>query len=76
MNLPHFLTQGRFFNAKGLSYFWRLLNSAAPLFADAASNTIAVPILPPMWAASEVPKILKHALAKIDIRSKTRQIHL
>jgi hypothetical protein len=32
--------------------------------------------LPPIRAASGFPKILEHALPKIDIRSKTRQIHL
>jgi hypothetical protein len=41
-----------------------------------ASNSIAIPILPRIRGASEFPKILEHALPKIDIRSKTQQIHL
>jgi len=63
-------------HGKGLVHFWRLLNSASPLYADAASDSIAVPILPRQRRGIGIPKNAQAALPKIDIRSKTGRLYV
>jgi len=59
--------------AKGLSHFRRLRNSSH-LFYQMLLNILAVPVL--SLRSTGIPSNAQAALAKIDIRSQIRQIHL
>jgi hypothetical protein len=67
-----FLAQSRFFNGKGLSYFWRLLNSLLGLYlgAQTASPSRNCP------SGFGIPENARAALPKTSIRCENRQIHL